>query len=159
MFTVAMFHFNMKPDSDQRCCRGLLSVDCISLFDSGKDTTLDIDNTGWEVREASVCSCCDEWWCILSGSLLEQQHSWSRGGLGHLKLMWKLSRFTFFTLNVATVEGFVAHTEIKSITICHSDKKPISLLQQRPGNQALTAGFLHSNSTRVWCQFTEKNCQ
>lgn len=39
-----------------------------------------------------------EWCVFLSGSLLESQHSWRRRRWGHLKLMWRPSRFTFWLL-------------------------------------------------------------
>lgn len=80
--------------------RAAVCGQCISLSDSRKDTTLETDYTGWEVREACAMSMLSERCVFFSDSLLERQRSWRRRRRGHLKLMWKPSRFTWRILSV-----------------------------------------------------------
>lgn len=85
---------NLKPEAlTTVLLRTAVSGRCISVFDSRKDTTHEIDYTGWEVREARVCACCLNDACSFTDSLLEWQHSWRRRRRGRPKLTWKPSRF------------------------------------------------------------------
>lgn len=76
---------------------------CISLFDSRKDTTLETDYTGWKAREACACLCLSKRCVFLSVSLQEWQRRWRRRGRARLKLMWRPSRFTYWLLSVPSM--------------------------------------------------------
>lgn len=76
---------------------------CISLFDSRKDTTLETDYTGWKVREACACLCPSKRCVFLSVLLQEWQRRWRRRGRARRKLTWRPSRFTCWLLNVPSM--------------------------------------------------------